>query len=54
MYIAKFDLFFSLNPTGLTQEGLAIGNPIAVVVAIIASTAIVLFSHPLPSDKPDK
>jgi len=53
MYIAKFDLFFSLSPTGLTQEGLAIGNPIAAVVAIIASTAIVLLSHPLPSDKPD-
>ena len=53
MYIAKFDLFFSLSPTGLTQEGLAIGNPIAAVVAIIASTAIVLLSHPLPSNKPD-
>lgn len=53
MYIAKFDLFFSASPTELTQQGLATGNPIAMLVAIMASTAIILFSHPLPSDEPE-
>jgi hypothetical protein len=49
IYIAKFEQFYTASPDGLTQDGLAIGNPIAAVVAIIAAAAIVLFSHPLPT-----
>ncbi|CAA0100712.1 Uncharacterised protein [Halioglobus japonicus] len=47
IYIAKFDLYYSVNADGLSTEGLAVGNLIVAVVAIIAFTAITLVSHPV-------
>ncbi len=49
LYIAKFELFFSVSADGLTQAGLAAGNLVAAVVAIVASAALVLLSHPVPN-----
>ncbi len=46
IYIAKFEIYFSVNAAGSSQEGLAVGNLIAVVVAAIGSLAITLLSHP--------
>jgi hypothetical protein len=46
LYVAKFDLFFSVDASGLSQQGLAAGNLIAAVVAMIGSLTIVLLSHP--------
>jgi len=46
LYIAKLDLFFAITPEGLSAEGLAAGNLIAAVVAIIASMSILLVTHP--------
>ena len=51
IYIAKFDLYFSMSPNGLSHEGLAMGNLIAAVVAIVASVAIALLSHPVEDGK---
>jgi len=45
MYIAKFDLFFSVTEDGLTQ-GLAVGNLFGVILAIVFSMFMVLASHP--------
>ncbi|HEY9035292.1 MAG TPA: hypothetical protein VIM96_01115 [Pseudomonadales bacterium] len=47
IYMAKFDLFFSVTPDGLSAEGLAAGNLMGVLVAMIVSGAIVLMSHPV-------
>ena len=47
LYIAKFSLFFGVGPDGLTEEGLAAGNLIAVVLAIVASSTVLLLSHPV-------
>jgi hypothetical protein len=46
MYIAKFDLFFTVNSEGLSN-GLAVGNLFAVLLALIGTSAIVLLSHPV-------
>jgi hypothetical protein len=46
IYIAKFEIYFSVDAAGSSQEGLAVGNLIAVVVAAIGSLAITLLSHP--------
>ncbi len=46
IYIAKFDIYFSVDPNGFSAEGLAVGNLIVAVVAMIASMAITLSSHP--------
>ena len=46
IYVAKFRLFFEVGPDGLSQEGLAAGNLLAVVVAMIGSAAILLATHP--------
>jgi hypothetical protein len=46
IYIAKFDIYFSVDANGLSAEGLAVGNLIVAVVAIIATTTITLLSHP--------
>ena len=46
IYVAKFDLFFSIGPDGLTQDGLAAGNLMAVVIAMIGSSAILIATHP--------
>ncbi len=46
IYIAKFELFLAADASGSTPEGLPVGNPIAVGVAIIGSLAITLLSHP--------
>ncbi len=51
IYIAKLPLFFSANAAGLTPEGLAVGNLVAAVVAIVGSIAITLLSHPLENAK---
>ncbi len=47
IYMAKFDLFFAVTPDGLTAEGLAAGNLMGVLVAMIVSAMIVLLSHPV-------
>jgi hypothetical protein len=47
IYVAKFDLFFSVTAEGLSAEGLAAGNLVAAVVAIITSAAILLATHPV-------
>lgn len=46
IYIAKLEHFFSVGPDGLSPEGLAAGNPIVAVVAMIGSLSIVLLTHP--------
>jgi len=51
IYIAKFDLYFSVDASGLSAEGLAVGNLIAVVVAMIGSLTTTLLSHPVESRK---
>ena len=47
IYVAKFDLFFSVTADGFSQEGLAAGNLIAAVAAMIGSLSITFFSHPV-------
>ena len=47
MYIAKYHLFIAVSTKGLTPDGLPIGNLTAVIVAMVAGTAILLASHPL-------
>ncbi len=51
IYAAKLDIYFSVDPDGLSAEGLAVGNPIVAVVAIIASAAITLVSHPTVGER---
>ncbi|ROS01751.1 hypothetical protein EDC56_2196 [Sinobacterium caligoides] len=46
LYIAKFDLFFTLTPTGMTADGLAIGNLIAALFGILLGTVMVLAANP--------
>lgn len=46
LYVAKLDLYFSVDAEGLSAAGLAVGNPIVAVVAIVASFVITLVSHP--------
>jgi hypothetical protein len=46
IYIAKFEIYYSVDADGLSAEGLAVGNLIVAVVAIIASMTITLLSHP--------
>ncbi len=46
IYIAKFDLFFSVGADGLSQEGLAAGNLLVVVLASVASMSILIATHP--------
>jgi hypothetical protein len=46
IYIAKFDIYFAVDADGLSAEGLAVGNLIVAVVAIVGSMAITLLSHP--------
>ena len=47
IYIAKFDIYFSVDANGLSADSLAVGNLIAVVVAMTGSVAITLLSHPV-------
>lgn len=51
IYVAKFDIYFSVDPDGLSAEGLAVGNLIVAAGAIIASTVITLISHPTDGDQ---
>jgi hypothetical protein len=51
IYVAKFDLYFSVDANGLSAEGLAVGNLIVAVVAIVGSMAITLLSHPTEPSK---
>jgi hypothetical protein len=53
IYIAKFEIFFSVDANGLSSEGLAVGNLIVAVVAIIGTTAITLVFHPTDQPPPD-
>jgi hypothetical protein len=46
VYIAKFDIYFSVDADGLSAEGLAVGNLIVAIVAIVGSMTITLLSHP--------
>jgi hypothetical protein len=45
MYIAKMDLFFTLDVEKMTN-GFAVGNLMAVMLALVGCSAIVLLSHP--------
>lgn len=45
IYIAKFEIYFAVDANGLSAEGLAVGNLIVAVLAIIATTTITLLSH---------
>jgi hypothetical protein len=45
LYIAKFDLFFTVTPDGLI-EGLGAGNLISVMFAFVLSGAIIFLTHP--------
>ncbi|MFT4969540.1 MAG: hypothetical protein ACI9O4_001288 [Chitinophagales bacterium] len=49
IFIAKFHLFFIVTSEGLSQ-GLAVGNLLVVVLALIVSATILLLSHPVPKD----
>ena len=49
IYIAKFDIYFSVDPSGLSAAGLPVGNLIAVLFAMVGSVAITLLSHPTES-----
>jgi hypothetical protein len=51
IHIAKFHLFFAVDANGLSAEGLAAGNPLAVVLATVASTAILLAAHPIETGR---
>jgi hypothetical protein len=51
IYIAKFDIYFPIDANGLSAEGLAVGNLIVAVVAIIATTTITLLAHPTESSE---
>ncbi len=53
IYIAKFDIYFAVDAAGSSAEGLAVGNLIAAVVAMIGSLAITLLSHPAESPRAD-
>ncbi len=50
LYIAKVQQFLQVSGDGLTPDGLAVGNPFAAVLAIIASMAIVLSAFPAPRE----
>ena len=52
IYIAKFDIYFTVDANGLSAEGLAVGNLIVVVMALVASVAITLLSHPTEPARP--
>ena len=45
MYIAKIDLFFTLDPEKMTN-GFSMGNLPAVILALVGCSTIVLLSHP--------
>jgi hypothetical protein len=51
MYIAKFQLYFTVTQEGLNKEGLAMGNLLVVVIALIVSASITLLSHPVSNEK---
>ena len=53
LYIAKFDQFFRVTPEGLV-DGLAIGNLIAVIIALAVSAVIVLITHPVSLESEKK
>ena len=46
IYIAKFDLYFTVTPNGLSH-GLAVGNLIAVLLALVGSAFVVLKANPV-------
>jgi hypothetical protein len=46
IYIAKFEIYFSVSASGLSQEGLAVGNLMAVMMAMVGSLTITFLSHP--------
>ncbi len=46
LYIAKFDMLWSVNADGMNAKGLAVGNLLAASMAIITATAMILASHP--------
>jgi hypothetical protein len=50
MYIAKFQLFFTVTTEGLSR-GLAVGNLLVVLIALVVSATIVLLTHPIPREK---
>ena len=50
IYVAKFDIYFSVDANGLSAQGLAVGNLAAVMMAMVGSLTITLLSHPVPED----
>lgn len=53
IYIAKFDIYSAVDAGGSAAAGLAVGNVIAAVVAMIGSLAITLVSHPAEGARAD-
>lgn len=51
LYAAKLDLYLEVDASGMTADGLAAGNPLVAVAALIAFTAITLASHPPSGDE---
>ncbi len=48
IYIAKYDKLWAVTTDGLNADGLAVGNLLVVVVAMMIGMAITLLSHPVP------
>jgi hypothetical protein len=48
---AKFDIYFSVDSNGLSADGLAVGNLIVAVVAIVPAMAITLLAHTIEPRK---
>lgn len=44
--ISKIHLFSSVNSDGLTNDGLAVGNLVVIIFALIISATILFLSHP--------
>jgi hypothetical protein len=48
IFIAKYDKLFAVTPDGLNADGLAVGNLLVVIAAMIIGMAITLMSHITP------
>jgi hypothetical protein len=48
LYISKFHMFLNATRGGLNEDGLATGNLIVVMIALIVSAMILFLSHPVP------
>jgi hypothetical protein len=51
MYISKFHLFLNVTKEGLNDDGLAVGNLMVVIIALIVSAMILFLSNLVPKEK---